>query len=139
MTIDEIRDRVTSVCCASPFKFTVAQTPFSFDLQPSGVLDQVFRIESHSEGVLGGFNYSEERNDILQVWVARKYDANPNGAYDKLLIDASSIRAAVIRDGADVSGEYMVPDSGAGFSIQRPGGEYAVLRLSVPVNYETDV
>ena len=139
MTVDAIRARVRSVCASQPFGFTQAQTPFSFELQPSGAIDEVFRVETDGGSVIGGFNYLEERTDLLSIWVARKYAGDPDAAYQRLLTDASSIRAAVIRDAHAVSGEYGVPAEGAGLSVQRPGGEFAVLRLTLPVNYETFV
>lgn len=136
MTSDQIRARVESVCAGAPFALTRAQTPFSFDLQPSGAIDDVFRLEQGGSEVIGGFNYSEDRTDELQLWVAKKYQGDPEGTYQRLLTDASSVRAAVIRDGLS-SGDYIVPDTPAGFSVQRdPGKEYAVLRLTIGVNYE---
>lgn len=140
MTSDEIRDRIASVCAGVPFAFTRAQTPFSFDLQPSGAIDEVFRIETEAGSVIGGFNYSEERTDLMHIWLARKHNAEPEVAYDKLLIDATSLRAAIIRDGCQQSGDYSIPGDGAEASIARePKSEFAVLRLTVPVNYETTV
>jgi len=140
MTSEEIRDRVSSVCASQPFGFTRAQTPFSFDLQPTGVIDEVFRLEQEAAGVIGGFSFTEERTDLVHLWVARKHAGDPERTYTQLLTDASSLRAAVIRDGCDVSGEYCVPDEGSAYSLQRePGREFAVLRVTVPVNYETTV
>lgn len=138
MRIDTIRERVTSVLSKHPFQFVQSETPFDFDLQPNGLLDRAFRIESDGGEVIGGFNYSEERDDILSIWVARKHAARPEATYQTLVTDASSIRAAVIRDGAQDSGEYHVPDDGAGMSIERdPAQNYAVMRVTVPVNYMT--
>lgn len=141
MTATEIRDRVCSVVAASPFRYTQARTPFSFDLQPSGELDDVFRVESTGGSeVIGGFNLTEERTDRLEIWVAKKYAGDPDQAYRRLVTDANSIRAAVIRDGVVVSGEYCVPNGDAEFTIARePRNEFAVLRLAVPVNYETSI
>jgi hypothetical protein len=139
-TLDVIRDRVASLCASTPFNFLEAETPFSFDLQPSGSIDQVFRLETEGGGVIGGFNYTEERTDLIQVWLARKQGADPTLTYRTLLADASSMRAAVIRDGATGGGDYDVPDDGAGLSIQHdPGVTFAVLRLTVPVNYEAQL
>lgn len=136
-TIDALRDRVASVCARAPFNLIQAVTPFDFTLQPTGQIDQVFRITSRFDGVVGGFNYSEERTDLVEIWVARKQAAAPGTAYRTLLTDASSLRAAVIRDGATGGGDYSVPDGGAGFSVDHdPGHEYAVLRVTVPVNFD---
>ena len=140
MTSDEIRNRIASVCASQPFSFVRAQTPFSFDLQPTGVIDEVFRTEQAASLVIGGFNYTEERTDLVTIWVARKHAGDPDQTYQRLLTDASSLRAAVIRDGCQVSGEYSVPNDGSAVSLQRePGREFAVLRITVPVEYETTV
>lgn len=137
-TIDVVRDRVASICASAPFAFGEAVSPFDFDRQPTTAIDQIFRITSEPSQVIGGFNYSEERFDILAVWVARKQASDPNGMYRTLLTDASSIRAAVIRDGTN--GDYSVPNDGAGFSINHDAGaEFAVLRVLVPVVYEATV
>lgn len=135
MTPDGLRDRVTSVCVT--LGLTQAQTPFSFELQPTGVIDQVFRVESDAGQVIGGFNFSEERTDLLTIWVARKYAGLPEATYRRAQQDISSIRAAVVRDGAVTSGEYSVPDAGYEAELQREiGKEYAVLRMVLPCNYE---
>lgn len=137
MTGDEVRHRIASLCASTPFGFVQAKTPFSWDLQPSGEIDEVFRIDTTEAGVIGGFNYSEERTDVITIWVARKHAMDPEATYDRLRCDASSLRAAVIRDGSVTSGEYSVPDDGSGIAISRePRTEFAVLRLDLPVNYE---
>lgn len=135
--IETIRNRVSSVCVS--LSYGVSQVPFSFDLQPTGSIDRAFRIESQQSSVIGGFNYSEERTDNLTIWVARKYAGDAQGAYQLLLKDVNSLRAAVIRDGAQNGGDYIVPDGG-GYQVQRNAGqEYAVLRLTLPVNFEATV
>lgn len=135
-----IRGRIASVCARAPFRFTEAVQPFDFELQPSGVIDEVFRIEAEALSVIGGFNYSEDRTDMMRIWLARKHRAAPEVSYRRLLTDASSLRAAIIRDGVATSGDYSVPDSGEGVRIVRDDGqEYAVLQMSIPVNYETSV
>lgn len=141
MSIDgfTIRDRVRSVCASDPFFFTEAVTPFSFELQPSGQIDQVFRIEVTGGEVIGGFNYTEDRTDELAIWVARKYAGHPDAAYRQLQVDITSIRAAVIRDGAETSGEYIVPNGNA-FELQREvGKEFCVVKLALPINYEAEL
>lgn len=137
-TGDVIRDRVSSVVASSPFSFIEARTPFDFDSQPSGEIDQVFRIESEGAVIIGGFNYTEERSDLLTIWLARKHNGDSPAMYRTLVTDVSSLRAAVIRDGLVQSGDYCVPDEGAGFSVAHDAGrEFAVLRLTLPVNYES--
>jgi hypothetical protein len=136
-TMDVLRDRATSVCAG--LGFVQAQTPFDFELQPTGAIDGVFRLEVQSGSVIGGFNFSEERTDLITVWVARKQSADPTAAYGLLVTDATSLRAAVIRDG-HASGEYFVPAEGAVWDVAHEDGrEYAVLELTIPANYEAEV
>ena len=138
MTSVELRDRVSSVCVT--LGYAPAHTPFSFDLQPTGDIHEVFRIEAEALGVIGGFNFTEERTDRLTIWIARKHAAAPSTAYQALITDTTSIRAAVIRDGAVTSGEYSVPDDGWAFDVQRADGqEFATARLALACNYETTV
>jgi hypothetical protein len=136
LTPDGLRDRVTSVCAR--LGYLQAQTPFSFELQPSGAVDEVFRIEGEALTVIGGFNYTEERTDLLTIWLARKHHSAPTEMYRRLTQDVSSIRAAVVRDGHQTSGEYSVPDDGWAWTIQRETGNgFAVLQVAMPCNYET--
>jgi len=140
MTADVILDRIASVCAGTPFEFHQAVTPFSFDLQPSGQVDRVFRLEYGDGPILGGFNFAEERNDRVTIWVARKYNGDAPAAYKALVTDATSLRASIIRDGIVDSGEYFVPDDGNAQQIVRqPNAEFAVLRLQLPVNYEVTI
>ena len=136
MTIQTIRTRVSDLLIANGW--TESETPFSFDLQPSGNVDTVFRIESETVESIGGTNFTEERTELLSIWVARLYDAAPEAMYRTLLGDAADIRSLVVRDGHETSGEYVVPDEGGGMRIEREEGRsYATLRVNVPVNYET--
>jgi hypothetical protein len=140
MTASDLRDRICSVCASQPLGLIEAVTPFSFDLQPTGVIDGVFRVEIASGDVIGGFNYREEYTDRVTVWVARKYAGDSHAAYRQLRNTASSIRAAVIRDGAEISGEYIVVDGDSEARIAREDGrEFAVLQVALPVNYEATV
>ncbi len=139
-TILDVRDRVGSICAGEPFLFVQSGAPFDFDSQPTGQIDSCFRITSESYDVIGGFNYSEERTDRLEIWVARKQSGDPNVMYRLFQADASSIRAAVIRDGSTGGGDFTVPDGGSGFSVKHDNGrEYAVLRVTLPVNYEAQL
>lgn len=134
MTSADVRARVTSLCAG--FSLDPCQTPFSFELQPAGVMTQAFRIEAEEAQTVGWFNYAEERTDLMRIWVARKFLGDPQAMYDRLLNDVSSLRAAVIRDGAS-DGSYFVPDAGSGYVIQaEPKKEYGVLRVTLPLNYE---
>lgn len=138
-TILDVRDRIGSICASDPFQFVQSGAPFDFDSQPTGQIDQCFRVTSQSDRVIGGFNYSEDRTDTVDIWIARKQAGDPNVMYRLFQADASSIRSAVIRDGSTGGGDFTVPDGG-GFSVRHDNGrEYAVLRVSLPVNYEAQL
>lgn len=137
-TVDVIRDRIASVCASQPFGLTEAPTAFDFDLVPTGVVDGAFRLTCEQGSIIGGFNYSEERTDLVDVWVARKQNGDPNAMYRLLATDVSSLRSAIVRDG--LTGDYFVPNDAGGYAVSHEDGqEYAVLRLTVPVNFEAVV
>jgi hypothetical protein len=139
-SLDVLRDRVTSICVADPFGFIPATTPFNFDQQPHGTIDKCFRLTSDIGTVIGGTSYSEQRTDPITIWLARKMNADAPTTYRQLVTDASSLRAAVIRDGVTGGGDYDVPDGGSSGQVQhQKNTEYAVLRLTIPLNYETSV
>jgi hypothetical protein len=138
-TLDVITDRVRSLLVNS-LGFTEAQTPFSFELQPTGNIDGCVRVEDRNQRVVGGFKYSEERTDQLIVWVAKKLNGDPREAKRILTRQMHSITSAIVWDGHAVSGEYSVTDDGRSHQMQSPNGaEYAVLQIVVPVNYETEL
>lgn len=135
-----IAQRVGSLCAGAPFAFVQTQEPFSFDLQPTGVIDQAFRIEHSDVSAQGGTNFSEVRLGQLRIFIARKQKGAPQSAYTLLSTDAQSLTSAVMHDGVTGGGDYDVPDQGRGFSIQHDAGkEYAVLRLTLPVGYEAQM
>jgi hypothetical protein len=134
-----IRDRIGSVLASAPFRFTPAAEPFTFARQPIGNVDQVSRVEWESGGDSGSLNFLETRVDRAVVYVARLAGGDPDATYQQLLTDVASIGAAVIRDGATGGGDYAVPN-GRSYRIDRdPGAAYQVLRLTIPVDYETTV
>jgi hypothetical protein len=138
-TLDVITDRIRSLLVSS-LGYVESQTPFSFDQQPTGNIDGATRIVDRNQRVIGGMRFSEERVDQLEIWVARKLNGEPTTAKRTLTRDMHSITAAVVRDGHQVSGEYCVPDEGRAHETRaEPGAEYALLRLVLPVNYETEL
>lgn len=139
-SLDVILDRVASVCAGAPFAFTAASTPFNFDLQPHGTIDGAFRVTADKGSILGGTSYSEIPTDPVVIWLARKTTADPKTVYRQFITDARSLRSALIHDGVTGGGDYDVTDGGVGATIQQdPGKEYAVLRLTIPINYEQSV
>lgn len=138
-TLDAIVDRVRSL--TTTLGYIETQTPFSFDQQPAGAIDACLRIvERSGQGAIGGFKLSETRQDVLQIWVARKTAGEPTTAKRLLTRDMHSITAAVVTDGAFTSGEYAVLDAGRIHELRaEPGAEYAVLQMTVPVDYESQL
>lgn len=133
----EVWSRLNSLCADDPFRFTRAVSPFNFDHQPSGQIDQVFRVTAEADAVIGGFNFSEERTDTVEVWVARRHMGDQSAAYESLLTDVTSLTAAITRDGSTGGGDYCVVDGGTA-QIEHPdGADYSVARLALLVNYES--
>jgi len=139
-TLDAIMDRVRSLCVGDPFAFVEAQTPFSFAQQPVGEIDGCFRIVDRSgPRVKGGFSYSETRVDMVDIWVAKRFDSDPTQAKRVLTRQMHSLTAAVVRDGHENGGDYAVEDDRQHRIQAEDGAAYAVLQLSIPVNYESQL
>jgi hypothetical protein len=140
MTSDVIVDRVRSVCAGAPFYFTEAIAWDSFDLQPTTNVEACFRIPPPtSQSVVGGIGFYEDRTDAMQVWVARKIGGDYQAVRRTLLRDLHSLTAAIVRDAAEASGDYHIPDGGRGHAITpvTANAEYVALRLTLPINYES--
>lgn len=138
--VTDIVSRVNSILTASPFSFVEAHSPFSFDLDASPAIDKGYRIETRSGRVTGGLAFTETRIDLLDIWLARALKADPQETARLLRMDASSITAAVTRDGLEDGGDYDVPDEGRAYSIAaQPGQAFAVLRLTLPVDYDAQL
>lgn len=140
MTSDAIVDRVRSLCVSEPFLLTESVAWNNFDLQPTTSIDKCFRIlPPNSQSVLGGFDYTEDRVDSLQIWVSRKHGGDWDTVRRTLLQDMHSLTSAIVRDGSD-AGTYAVLDQGRGHSVQvDKGQEYVSLRLTLPINYEVQL
>jgi hypothetical protein len=141
LTADVIVDRVRSLCCAPPFEMVEAVTWDSFDLQPAQNANAVFRImPPSSQRVVGGFDYWEDRTDSMQVWVQLQHKQDHVAARRLALQYVHSLTSAIVRDGTSVSGDYSVPDEGRGHAIvSYPGKDYLALRLTLPINYDSQL
>lgn len=136
-TARTIRERVRTLLSAPPFEFTEAVSPFDLIHQPTGELDQVFRVEHETDLVEAYLGGGEERTDRIIVFLARKQVPTPQECYDALVDDADAIRLALIDDGPLGTGDYSIPNAGHGISLtHETGAEFSVVRLSIPVNYE---
>jgi hypothetical protein len=140
-TIDVVLDRVRSLCCNAPFAFTEAVSTEDFNRQPTGRGDQVFRVKVRGGPAKGQMCYVEERTDSLDLEVIRAVNANYDQARRQLSRDATSLTAAILRDGHITSGgEYSIPDAGRSHEvIGQRGASFLTLRLTVPVCYEISV
>lgn len=132
LTGDVVVDSVRSVCVTLGFSEAVRWDTFAD--QPTTAIDQCFRVPPLASGtVIGGFDYTEDRTDRLEIWVARKHGGDYAAVRRALLRDVHSLTAAVARD----SGDYHVVDSGRSHLITPDrGAEFVTLRLSLPVNYD---
>lgn len=141
ITLDAIVDRVRSLCVNSPFLFTEAVSTEDFTKQPTGQGDRVFKVKGRGGSVRGQMGYVEERTDRIELEVIRAVNADYDGARRALLRDATSLTAAVIRDGhVSSGGEYTVPDESRSQEIVgQPGASFLTLRLTLPANYEINV
>jgi hypothetical protein len=138
MTGDAIVDRIRSICASTPFSFVEATDWDSFDLQPTTNIDGVFRIPpTTSESVVGGFSFSEDRTDRVEVWIARKHNQDFDAARRTLLRDVHSLTSAIVRDAHQVSGEFGILDDGREHQVSRDAGtEYLTLKVAFAANYE---
>jgi hypothetical protein len=137
-TLDAIVNRVSSLL-VEDFSFTRALDPESFDRQTAATIDGAFTLETETASQHGLMGFYDVRVDRVVIRLARKHLADPHATRRQLRQDASSIHAAMVRDGATGGGDYAVPDGG-GHRIAIPrGAEYAELRLTVPVDYETEL
>lgn len=142
MTSDEIVDRVRSLCVSEPFGFFEVEKWDSFNEVPTTAIDGAFRIPPpSSQSVVGGFNFVADKTDSMQIWVARKHQGDYPAVRRALLRDIHSLTAAIVRDAAEDSGEYHIPDGGWGHVItpDSKGLEYVTLRLTLPINYEVQL
>jgi hypothetical protein len=136
-TIDVIRDPVPRSAPARPFAF-IGEAVDAVRLPETtltGEIDRRFGSRAKTASVIGGFNYSEERTDLARRVGGAQAMRRAGNDVSAALTDASSLRAAVIRDGAS-DGDYSVPDGAAFNTNTTVGQEFAVLRLTVPVNFE---
>lgn len=138
-TLDTIVDRVRSLCVRVPFEFTESARLDRFDWDAAQGFGDVslFRVETVSQPGRGGSSFSSEQTDLVTVTVGRAMNGDYDATRRGLLRTAHSLTAAIVRDGAEDSGSYTVPDTGSGSRIEPdPTAAYLSLRLTLPVNWE---
>lgn len=139
LTLDAVADRVTSLLAARPFNYRRSIEPFTFEKQPTGAIDEVFRVRPIAGTSVGGMSFRDDRRDTLEIALAKQQSADGYAAQQWLTRAASSIVAAVTRDGAITSGDYDVPDGRTSRIDRADGATYAVLQMSLPVAYEAQL
>lgn len=138
-TLDTIVDRVRSLCTRPPFEFTESARLDRFDWDAAQGFGDVslFRVETVSQPGRGGSGFSSEQTDLIAVTVGRAILGDYDATRRALLRTSHSLVAAVVRDGAEDSGSYTVPDAGSGSRMEiDPTAAYLSFRLTLPVNYE---
>lgn len=107
--IDDVLARLRAVVEGDPFLYTETHDPFDFDHDPAEALEHGYRLEprlARQEGYLGP-NCNEQWE--IGVWLTRRTQGDATGARDAVLMDISSLCAALSQDGT-ASGEYEVLD-----------------------------
>jgi hypothetical protein len=125
---------VRAVVEAAPFYLTPTQTPYGFDLQPADNIDGTYRLVPQTYRSVGAFNWYETRQDTLELWVARAHGGDMTAAMDGLVTMASSLVAAIAREG--VTQDFDLMDGGRASDVGAdPGQSYAVARIALPLSY----
>jgi hypothetical protein len=141
-TLDVIIDRVRSICVELPFEYfeTDRLDDETFEAHPQGAIDGAFKVEGRSQQARGNFNYMEERTDLLTVQVARAINSDHDGVRREMTRAAHSLTAAIVRDGAEISGLYGVVDKGVIRDVTADKTHtFLMLRVTLPVNYEAQL
>lgn len=138
-TINDVRGRINSVLCRTPFSFTPSPDPDTFADIPTTQIDQAFRVTTRSLRRMGGISFTSVNVDAVDIYVARKIAADQEAAKQQAFTDVTSIVAAVTRDGEQHGGDYAVEDGVTWDVTPQTGAEYAVTRITLPVNYEAQL
>jgi len=137
-TEDDLLERVTSVCVdAGHYR---QATDNDFAKQPIGSIDGAVTVGLVGLSPTGGMNFTEVCRAMADIGIARLVNEDHHAARKTLLADARTLVAALVRDGAQVSGEYAVDDGGRTVVIEaQPGASYLVARVRVPINFEAEL
>lgn len=108
-----------------------------FALVPVGQQDGAFFVRYTADPPVGRMGFGEEARGRLQISVMRPINNDYQEARLVATGDGRSIVNALVRDGAEVSGEYTVEDTGRVMEIIEPkGANYLEMRVQVAVNFE---
>lgn len=135
-TLDAIVDRVRAVVAARGYHET--GEPFTFDRTPAQDIDGAFRVATGAVRPTGQVGAWEEHTTTVDIWLAARHGQDVTGTAQALRQAAHSLTAALVRDGMASTAYDVVEDGGRTLDVQQePGRLYTVLRLGVPVSYET--
>lgn len=134
-TFPLVLDRMSTLCASAPFSLARAREPFSFDLQPDGRLDDVFRVEGELDETAGYLGGDREELWTVRVWVAQKVKHDASAAYREACVLVDSLTAAVAA--AETAGDFHVGEEQAA-EIQLPADdlEYLVAQVTLPLSLE---
>ena len=127
---------VESLMVSTAFGYTLCPEPLAFDRMPSQQAGVWCRVEGEMTDQSGGMSFRSDERGRVTVWIARPTTMDAHRTYQQLLTDATSLVSATVRDGSTGGGDYDVEDGRTAQISQRPGDDYTVLRLSLPVRYE---
>jgi len=125
--------RLIAVCIAQGYTQAVAG---DFTKQPDGNIDGVFIARLQTGATRGGMSFTEEGRAVLVLEVSRPVNDDFDAADLVCLGDVRTLKNAIVRDGAEVSGEYAVDDGFSATVEHPPGAHYLVSRSRIPLNYE---
>jgi len=125
--------RLVAVCVAQGYTQAVGR---DFALQPDGNINGVFVATLQAGAGVGGMNFTEEGRAVLLLEVARPINDDLDAAELTCMTDVRTLKNAIVRDGAQVSGEYAVEDGFSATVEQPSGASYLVSRSRIPLNYE---
>lgn len=129
-----VLDRIRTVCVDAGLTEAVG---VDFLLQPNDIVDDSFTASWAADAPLGGFGFTEEARGVALIGIAKLVNDDLSAAKGAALTTARTVIAAVVRDGAQTSGEYAVDDSGRSITIETPvRSNFLIARVRVPINFE---
>jgi hypothetical protein len=133
--IDAILARLRAVAEADPFVLTETHDPFDFDQTPAQTLNRAYRLDAKLTGQEGYLGPNCLEGWEITEWLAQRTAGQPTATRDALLMDISSLSAALSQDGT-ASGTYEVISADDGEVQPSPDADYMVARLLVGIEFD---
>jgi hypothetical protein len=135
LTLPPVWDRINSVVARTPFAFTQAREPFSFELQPATNLDQVYRVDAELTETIGYIGPAQCEEWAVTIWLARMHQGKPQTAYRRLQVDCTSLASAWLDDA--LAGDYNVDGFRSSVALPPEGdAPYLVGQLRAIVDFD---